>query len=173
MLEIDVLSLMGLGGLRWIYTKQMYRSGLHSRLYQMIRGNIEPFWILWYVAWQQLNGEGGVFRFYFSPEALEELEAEECLHLLVGDIAPGQKQQQLRGRRPGKAFPASSQIDGFDGTNTATAFCGLENCRCHSTWMLFLTTKLRSTTATHPLQLRKVTHNSMHIIFLDTAVIQS
>ena len=59
-----------------------------------------------------------------TPEALEELEAEDCLHLLVGEIVPGQKQEQLQGRRPGKAFPASSQIDGCDSTNTATAFCG-------------------------------------------------
>ena len=121
----------------WIEFIQNKYTWITSRLYQMIRGNIELY----------LNGKSWMSKGEFSdsifpPEALGELEVGEFLHLSVGNIAPGQKQQQLRGRRPGKAFPASSQIEGFDGTNTATVFCGLKNCRCHSTWMLFLTTTL-------------------------------
>ena len=108
----------------------------------MIGGILNYFWCFDIWPGSGWTAKGEFSDSIFPPEALGELEAEEFLNPPVGDIAPGQKQQQLRGRRPGKAFPASSQIGGFDGTNTATAFCGLENCRCHSTWMLFLTTKL-------------------------------
>ena len=104
-----------------------------------------------------------------TPEALEELEEEDCLHFLVGEIAPGQKQQQLWGRRHGEAFPASSQIEGCDGTNTATAFCGLVSQYVNAAF----DHKTPLPVTTRPLKLQNVTHNSMHVIFLDTAVIQS
>ena len=66
---------------------------------------------------------------YFQPAAEEEQEVEECLLPPLVELEPAGQEQLREGEKLLKAFPASSQIGGFDVTVVMEAVCGFEICR--------------------------------------------